>query len=291
MKPARLLRWYPRAWRERYSEELLALIEDTLDEGQPTWRLRLGLAWGGLRERGHQAWHAAKAVAAKRSTMVSRWLTAVVAGSILANLPQQLKTSPPPARAGQASMALDALAAVAVVACLMVLAGGLAALPAAVRFLRTGGWPKIRRRVVWAAGATGPAAGGLAALFLTLRSQPIGHLNLSLAYSLGLIATALALAVTIGLWASAAAVTARYLKLTPRVRTAELVLGSVTSIALGVAVSTNSFWLSATQASVPWLIVGLGTLGLVSATAPRSIGRAVHRGRRLRARAAASRGR
>jgi hypothetical protein len=27
---ARLLRWYPRAWRERYGEEFLALVEDTL---------------------------------------------------------------------------------------------------------------------------------------------------------------------------------------------------------------------------------------------------------------------
>ena len=43
MKPARLLRWYPRAWREQYGEELLALIQDTLDEGRPTWRLRLGV--------------------------------------------------------------------------------------------------------------------------------------------------------------------------------------------------------------------------------------------------------
>jgi hypothetical protein len=52
MKPATLLRWYPRAWRDRYGEELLALIQDTLEEGHPAWQLRLGVAWGGLRERG-----------------------------------------------------------------------------------------------------------------------------------------------------------------------------------------------------------------------------------------------
>ena len=27
MKPATLLRWYPRAWRERYGSELAALIQ------------------------------------------------------------------------------------------------------------------------------------------------------------------------------------------------------------------------------------------------------------------------
>lgn len=35
MKPASLLRWYPRAWRERYGEEMLALIQDDLEEGRP----------------------------------------------------------------------------------------------------------------------------------------------------------------------------------------------------------------------------------------------------------------
>ena len=29
--PRKLLRWYPRAWRERYGEEFLAMIEDSLD--------------------------------------------------------------------------------------------------------------------------------------------------------------------------------------------------------------------------------------------------------------------
>lgn len=286
MKPARLLRWYPRMWRERYGEELLALIQDTLDEGRPTWRLRLSVIWGGLRERGHEAERAGRAAVSHAPV---NWLTALVAGLILANLPQQLKTSPPAAQAGQAAIALDALFAVAVFTCVVVLAGGLAALPAAVRFLQAGGWPKIRCRVAWAAAATGSAVGGLTALFLTLRSQPLAHLNVSLPYFLGLIATTLALVVTIGLWASAVAATARHLKLTPRVRAAELVLGPVTSIALGIAVSANTIWWSATQASVPWLVVGLGTLTVVSASAPRRIGRAVRQGRRVRARAAASR--
>jgi hypothetical protein len=54
MKPARLLRWYPRAWRDRYGDELAAVIQDDLDEGRPAWRLRLSVAGGGERGRaGH----------------------------------------------------------------------------------------------------------------------------------------------------------------------------------------------------------------------------------------------
>jgi hypothetical protein len=47
----RLLRWYPRAWRDRYGKEFLAMVEDTLDGGRPGWRLRLGVIRAGLRER------------------------------------------------------------------------------------------------------------------------------------------------------------------------------------------------------------------------------------------------
>jgi hypothetical protein len=52
--PAKLLRWYPRVWRERYGEEFLAMVEDSLDGRRPGWRLRLSVVWAGLRERGHR---------------------------------------------------------------------------------------------------------------------------------------------------------------------------------------------------------------------------------------------
>jgi hypothetical protein len=279
MRPSRLLRWYPRAWRERYGEELLALIQDTVDEGRPTWRLRLGVIWGGLRERGRQARHPSR----QRLALGSRWLTIFLAGSVLANLPLEFKTQPPPARAWQSTAALDALTAVAAFTCAVVLAGGLAALPAVVRFLRAGGWPKIRRQVAWAAGATVPAAGGLAYLVLASGSRFAAQLNVSLAYLLVLGATTVTLVVAIGLWAAAVAATARHLKLSPRVRAAELIVGAVTWIAIGVAIPVQTFWTSATQASVLWLVIGLGVLVAVSTTAPRSIGRAIRKGRRLRA--------
>lgn len=43
MKPESLLRLYPRKWRERYGEEVLALIEQSGDRG---WHLALDLLLG-----------------------------------------------------------------------------------------------------------------------------------------------------------------------------------------------------------------------------------------------------
>ena len=74
MKPASLLRWYPRAWRERYGGELAALIQDNLDEGRPAWRLRLSVIGGGLRERFRQARHAT-AASLTSSAWHNRWGT------------------------------------------------------------------------------------------------------------------------------------------------------------------------------------------------------------------------
>jgi hypothetical protein len=286
MKPGRLLCWYPRAWRERYGDELLALIQDTLDEGRPRWRLRLGVISGGLRERVHQAGQAVGA-AIKRPSGLDLWAKMLAAGTIVAILPQNLSESPPPARGWQAVAAFDALLAAVALTGAVVVASGLATLPALVRFLRAGGWPKIRRRVVWAAGATVVAGGALAGLVLAAGSRSPAQVNVSSAYLAGFLMTGLAITAAIGLWAIAAAAMARHLTLDPRLRAVQLVLVAVTPAAVTVVLVTLNLWWSATQSPV-WLVAVLVFLGSASVDAWRRIPRAVRRGRRLRAAAGAA---
>jgi hypothetical protein len=281
MKPARLLRWYPRAWRERYGEELLALIQDTLDEGRPTWRLRLGVIGGGLRERVHQAGQAARATAVKRLSRSGLGGIMFVAGSIIALLPENLSESPPPARGWQAVAAFDSVLAAVALTGAAVLASGLAALPALVRFLRAGGWPKIRRRVAWAGGATVVAGGGLAGLAFVSGSRSPAQLDASWAHVVGWLVAGLAVAVAIGLWATAASATARHLTLSARVRAVQLVLGAVAAIMVTVVLATLNIWWSVTQAP-PWLFAAVVMLALATVDAWLRIPRALRKGRRLR---------
>jgi hypothetical protein len=282
MKPARLLRWYPRAWRERYGEELLALVQDTLDEGRPRWRLRLGVISGGLRERGHQAGQAMRAAAKNWLTGPDRWWSLFVAGLVLATLPEALTGSSAQARGWQAPAADGVLAAVALTGA-VVLASGLMALPALVRFLRAGGWPKIRLRVALAAGATVVSGGALVGLSVLSGSRSPAQLNTSWANSFGRLADALAVAVAIGLWAAAAAVMVRHLTLSPRVRAAQLVLGAVTGVTVAVMFIALTLWWSAAQSSVLLLVMAIVNLALTSVAAPGRIALAVRKGRRLRA--------
>ena len=277
----KLLRWYPRQWRERYGEEFLAMVEDTLDGRRPTMRLRLSVAWGGLRERGRQAAVDWKEAAKRHDVYGRRWMIYVI-GFFVTTLPADFRASLPPARAWQATAALGALAAFAAFIGAAVVAGGLAALPAMVRFLRGGGWRTIRRRVAWAAGATAVAGGMLTGLVLASRSQTFAQLNESWAYLLGVIVTSLALMVAIGLWISAAVATARHLHLSPRVRAAQMMLGAVTSIAVSVMLAVNIIWWSAIQSSVLLLLLGTTGLAVLIPAATMKMRRAVRSGKRLR---------
>jgi hypothetical protein len=278
VKPASLLRWYPRAWRERYGEELLALIQDNLEEGRPAWPLQLSVIWGGLAERGRQARHAATA-SFQRPSWSDRWGTILAAGLVCGFLPGGLTSPPSAARAWQQAVGLDAAVAAVALTGALVLAGGLAAFPALVRFLRAGGWPKIRRRVGWAAGATAVAGGGL---ILVSGSDWRAQLNVSWASLAGLLVTGLAITGAIGLWSATATATARHLTLAPRVRAAQLVLGAVLPTAVRAVIATLALWWAATQPSITLLVLGLVNLALTIVLAPGRIGRAVRQSKRLR---------
>ncbi len=292
MKPsdpdaAKLLRWYPRGWRERYGEEFLAMVEDSLDGRRPRWRLRLSVAWAGLRERGHRARLTGQKALLRG--LNRGWGTFLVAGFVFSILPDDFRASPSPARAWRATTVLDAVVALAVLGGVAVLAGGLLALPAFGRFLRVGGWPQIRRQVAWAAGTTATAGGGLAALILVPGTETYDQVNGSWAYGLGLAVTTLLLAVALGLWASTATTTAKRLGLSPRVRAAEKVLAPVAAAAISAAVYVDSIWLSAVQGSAYLLFFGLGGLVVLAASTTFRLRLAVRRGRRLRTRAARGR--
>jgi hypothetical protein len=47
----RLLRWYPKAWRQRYGEEFTQLLIDDIGESPRSWRRSLDVARGGLGTR------------------------------------------------------------------------------------------------------------------------------------------------------------------------------------------------------------------------------------------------
>jgi hypothetical protein len=281
---ARLLRWYPRAWRERYGDEFLATVQDILDGGAPTLHLRLSVAWAGLRERGHQVWNTGKAAARrlKAGRNGASWsLLWPIAGLMLAFFPLNLRTSPLPAREWQATGSLDTGLGFAAFGGVAILASALIAAPAFGRFLRAGGWPQIRRRVGWAAAATAAAGGGLCWIAIASAAKTFNQLNVTLNYLLGIGATGVLFAVALGLWTDAAKGTARHLGLSRRVRAVETVLIAVSAAAAAMMVSASMLFTAAVQSSVPMLLLGVVGIAGWGFIMTMNLRRAVRKGRRL----------
>ena len=268
---SRLLRWYPRAWRERYGDEFLATVEDVLNGGAPTARLRLSVAWAGLRERGHQV---------RREADVTTWsLKGPIVAFIFADFPLSLRASPPPAREWLATGALDAELGFAALGGGAILASALLAAPVFGRFLRAGGWPRIRRRVGWAAVATVAAGGALAWTVLASAAETFDRLSGD--YALGIVVTGLLLAVAFGLWTRTAISTARHLGLSRRIRAAEKVLVAVGAAAVLTVMSANLCFNAAIQPGVPALLLCIAGIPAFAFCATVNLRRAVRKGRRL----------
>jgi hypothetical protein len=47
----RMLRWYPAAWRRRYGEELVAMLDDTYGDDKLSLRVRMSLIRSGMTQR------------------------------------------------------------------------------------------------------------------------------------------------------------------------------------------------------------------------------------------------
>jgi hypothetical protein len=260
------------------------MVEDGLDGEPVTWRLAVSVARAGLRERGRAlVFGRAPARRLRRiGSVINRWWPGFIAASVLALFPVELKQPPPPGRAWQATAALDVLIAITALAGLVVLAGGLVAVPAFWRFVRASGWAAIRRRVAWAAGATAVAGGALAGFGLGVRSQTWARLNASWSFFLWEVATMLALMVALGLWRSAATATARQLDLSPTGRIAGARLGALTSTAASVMLATDVIVFAALQSSVLLLVVGVSGLAAAALRGRMAMRRAVARARRPR---------
>ena len=157
-----LLRWYPRAWRARYGEDLIALLDDEYG-GHPPALVRLGLVTGGLRERARQAAITGDSappvdgVRAGALMVLAAWSAFVVAGASFAKFSEHFDEALPHTMGAHhiPDLAFTVLQTVAGVVSVLVVAGALLAAPDFVRFLQAGGWSSVRGHFLRALACTG----------------------------------------------------------------------------------------------------------------------------------------
>jgi hypothetical protein len=258
-----LLRWYPPGWRDRYGDELVALLEDELDGSVPTTRLRVSLAAAGIRQRARWS-----GVAGDRGdpplrlrsgalVVLAGWTVALVGAGAFAKSSEHIPTGRP---AVPLALAHDARAAVEIVGVtcgLLVSVGALLALPATARYVRGGGWPAVRRRV---------AAAATAAVGLGIASVGLGgwahHLDAHArnggdpVYSAAFLAWGALVAVTLGLVAAAVIATARRVTLTRAVLRAEGTLAVAVAVLVAALTAATGLWWAAVAEGAPWFLAG-----------------------------------
>lgn len=243
-----LLRLYPRAWRLRYGVELQELILETSGGGRIPWRVRLDVGAGALRERLRAAGLAGDPPPAERTRagillVLCAWALFVVGGVGVQKFAEHWQAATPVGDRALPAAAFDVLLVVAAAGSALVLAGVALATPALVRFLRAGGWPLVRGRILVSAALT--AAAGCCAGGLAVRG------------SIVLAAAAVVLmACCLVAWTVAAVACARRVHLSQRLLAVESALATGVTLAMAAMTVATAVWWAALAGRIREVFAG-----------------------------------
>ena len=175
---ARLLRFYPPVWRERYGDELLALLEDTYEDRPIPLGNRVALARSGVLERLRGTNRIGGDVPADRLRMgtaliLCAWASFVVAGAGFAKFAEHWDAATPRAMRWLPGSAYDVVQWAAAAGAGVIAVAVAATLPTFVRSVRGGAWAAIRRPVLRAIVVTPVTV--LVGAGLVLRAHHLGN--------------------------------------------------------------------------------------------------------------------
>ncbi len=261
----RLLRVYPRAWRERYGEELEELLLASGDGGRIGWRARADVVRGGLAER-LRAWGVGAGVPPSERAragvliVLVAWVAFVLAGARVQKLSEHWQNVLPLARRGLPDGAFHTLLVAATLGGVLVLAGVAVVLPRVVSYLRGGGWPASRRPLLRAAIATTPALAAFVAIAIWARRLGVAERNgADAGYSIAFAGFAVLAVVALACWTAAAVSIARRLALgVGLLRIEALLAGAVSASMLAMTVATALWWGTVARVA-PWFLQGEAT--------------------------------
>lgn len=268
-----LLRWYPKRWRQRYGDELVALMEDTYGEVKVPLSKRRDVLRGAmtehLRELGLTPGHAGPTERLRSGSLLVAcgWTLFVIAGSAFAKMTEHWIGATPRADRTLTLTAYDVVQRGAAIGAGLVVVAALVALPAFIQFLRRGGWSVIRRPVTLALIVT--ALTGLLTVGMVAWVHFSDHAN-AFTHVVGSLWGTLIVA-TITTWALAALYTGRHLHLSTAKLRLEGVVALLLTSAMITVLSGVLIWSLGVADGAPRLLSS-GLFGLPGASASIIIG-------------------
>lgn len=253
-----LLRWYPRAWRDRYGDELTALIEDTLAGASPTAAMRLSIARAGLAERARSGgWTGRSAspevqVRAGALVVLCGWTAIVIAGAAVAKLGEHFDATLPPSAGTAATNAWRAVEVAAVAASIAVVLAAALALPGFLRARRQRRYPDLGHLLGAAALATalaGAATAGLVAWASTL--SVTARESADRTYALAFLGWSALVALCVVSWTNVAVAAGGRITFTRAELAGESALALVVAVCMTVVAGATAVWWRAVPATLP----------------------------------------
>jgi hypothetical protein len=274
----RLLRWYPRSWRQRYGGELQALVEDTYGDAPMPWRDRRSIVRAGLHERVRASGLAGSDDPAERVTsgallVLCAWSVIVIGGSAFAKFAEHWDAATPGGSRAVPSTAYTAIVVAAGCGAVLILAAAASVMPMFVRFLQAGGWPSVRRQVWRAVWVTAGAV--LATTGFVAWAHHLGSTNRNGAlwpYGIVTLGWAALIAASIACWTSAVVTTICRLELSDRLLRRLGRLAMLALVPLGVVTLATFVWWYSVATSAPSFFDNAGPGSTGSVFAPLIVG-------------------
>jgi hypothetical protein len=258
----RLLRFYPRAWRERYGEELEALLSELGEGTRISWGIRLDIARAGLSERfrafglGSTTAPGARARVGA-SLVLCAWMLFALAGVIVQKFSEHWQDSTPPLKRGLPAAAFHVLEVAAGVGGTLVLVGIALALPRALAYVCEGGWPHVRRALVRASVLTTAAICATAGVGVWAHQLDTAQRNGgNPEYGWAFVTCALLLAASLAAWTVLAVAIARRIRLSDRQLKIEALLTVAVGASMVAMTMATVIWWGALAKAAPWVLHG-----------------------------------
>jgi hypothetical protein len=301
------LRWYPQQWRSRYGDEFVALLDDEYGDNLPVM-VRLSLVPRGLLQRARQSGltgdSAAAADRARAGALVvlAAWTLFVIAGASFAKLSEHFDGALPHGSAAHRvpDIAFTVVQTVAGLACVLVVTGAILALPAFLRFLRSGGWGSLRGHFVRAVACTA-LMGVVTVPFLLWAHRLTTHQRNGGLHWYGILFLfwVTLLAITLTLWTVLAIAAARRLEFPKTVLIVESIVAAAVAAAMLIMMGTTVVWWAAMAMHAPafldaspggaagsswdtWLIASVATMAVAVGAAVAGVVREVRVWARIR---------
>lgn len=260
---SRLLAWYPPAWRERYGEEFVAMMEDELDSRPPSIALRASVAWSGLRERGHGAGLLGDPVVPAHQAragsllVLCSWTAFVLAGASYSKLSEHFARAMPVGTRSLAQLSFDVVFVLAVAGAVVVATGAAVALPSFARFLKNGGWTRLRRKVALAVGLSVLLV-ALVVPFLIWAHHlaSVQRNGANGPYSGAFVGLALLAGGVLAQWTAVGVTAARHVDFASRVLRVEATLAVVLATVMAAITGATAIWWGSVGREAPWFLQG-----------------------------------